>query len=61
MSALPFADLLAPDSLFRNAVLGGLLFSQFLTLFVTPVFYVYLDRLPGWLRHLFGRRRDRSI
>ena len=44
------------------AVLGGLIFSQFLTLFVTPVFYVYLDRLPGWLRHLFGRqRRRRSI
>jgi hydrophobic/amphiphilic exporter-1 (mainly G- bacteria), HAE1 family len=41
------------------AVLGGLVFSQFLTLFVTPVFYLYLDRLPGWLRHLSGRRRAR--
>jgi HAE1 family hydrophobic/amphiphilic exporter-1 len=38
------------------AVLGGLVFSQFLTLFVTPVFYLYLDRLPGWLRHLFWKR-----
>jgi hydrophobic/amphiphilic exporter-1 (mainly G- bacteria), HAE1 family len=27
------------------AVVGGLLFSQFFTLFVTPVFYVYMDRL----------------
>jgi HAE1 family hydrophobic/amphiphilic exporter-1 len=31
------------------AVVGGLLFSQFLTLFVTPVFYVYMDSLQGWL------------
>ncbi|HVP58265.1 MAG TPA: efflux RND transporter permease subunit [bacterium] len=37
------------------AVLGGLVFSQFLTLFVTPVFYLYLDRVPHWLRHLPGR------
>lgn len=32
------------------AVVGGLLFSQFLTLYVTPVFYVYMDSLQGWLR-----------
>jgi HAE1 family hydrophobic/amphiphilic exporter-1 len=31
------------------AVVGGLLFSQFLTLFITPVFFVYLDRLQGAL------------
>ena len=30
------------------AVVGGLIFSQFLTLYVTPVFYVYLDRLQSW-------------
>ena len=33
------------------AVVGGLFFSQILTLYVTPVFYVYLDRLNRWLRY----------
>lgn len=35
------------------AVLGGLLFSQMLTLFVTPVFYLYMDRLQRW----FSRKK----
>ncbi len=38
------------------AVVGGLLFSQMITLFVTPVFYVYMDKLDGWLK----RRRHRD-
>jgi HAE1 family hydrophobic/amphiphilic exporter-1 len=37
------------------AVVGGLLFSQFLTLFVTPVFFLYMDRFQGGIRHLFGK------
>jgi HAE1 family hydrophobic/amphiphilic exporter-1 len=32
------------------AVVGGLLFSQILTLYVTPVFYVYLDNFSHWLK-----------
>jgi HAE1 family hydrophobic/amphiphilic exporter-1 len=32
------------------AVVGGLLFSQFLTLFVTPVFFVYMDRVRRRMR-----------
>jgi HAE1 family hydrophobic/amphiphilic exporter-1 len=32
------------------AVVGGLLFSQILTLYVTPVFYVYLDHFSHWLK-----------
>jgi HAE1 family hydrophobic/amphiphilic exporter-1 len=41
------------------AVVGGLLFSQFLTLFVTPVFYLYMDRFQGGIRHLFGGREPK--
>ncbi len=39
------------------AVVGGLLFSQLITLFATPVFYVYLDRVQAWL----GRRGSRGV
>jgi HAE1 family hydrophobic/amphiphilic exporter-1 len=31
------------------AVVGGLFFSQIMTLYVTPVFYVYFDKLNRWL------------
>ena len=30
------------------AIVGGLLFSQILTLYTTPVVYLYLDRLQIW-------------
>jgi multidrug efflux pump subunit AcrB len=31
------------------AIVGGLLVSQWLTLYTTPVVYLYLDRLSHWL------------
>jgi HAE1 family hydrophobic/amphiphilic exporter-1 len=31
-------------------MVGGLLISQALTLFTTPVVYLYLDRLSEWLK-----------
>jgi HAE1 family hydrophobic/amphiphilic exporter-1 len=39
------------------AVVGGLLFSQLLTLFVTPVFYVVMDRFQRRLRRGKGEGR----
>ena len=36
------------------AVVGGLVFSQSLTLYVTPVFYLYMDRLQRFLGRWFS-------
>jgi HAE1 family hydrophobic/amphiphilic exporter-1 len=41
------------------AVVGGLFFSQLMTLFVTPVFYVYFDRINKWMLKE-GREEDRD-
>ena len=37
------------------AVVGGLAFSQIVTLYVTPVFYTYLDDLQSWLGRVAGK------
>jgi multidrug efflux pump len=34
------------------AIVGGLIVSQMLTVFTTPVVYVYLDRLQSWLQRI---------
>lgn len=38
------------------AVIGGLIFSQMLTLYTTPVVYLYLDRFRLWLHGRFSKR-----
>jgi hydrophobic/amphiphilic exporter-1 (mainly G- bacteria), HAE1 family len=40
------------------SVVGGLAFSQLVTLFLTPVFYIYMEDAKRWGAHVFGRKRD---
>jgi multidrug efflux pump len=39
-------------------IMGGLIFSQMLTLFTTPVVYLYMDRFGVWWQH---RKRSRHL
>jgi HAE1 family hydrophobic/amphiphilic exporter-1 len=39
------------------AVVGGLVVSQMLTLYITPVIYVYMERFTGWLQQRRGQPR----
>ena len=58
LGALPLALQQGTGSELRRplgiAIVGGLLLSQFITLYTTPVIYLYLDRLGHWFRR--GRR-----
>jgi HAE1 family hydrophobic/amphiphilic exporter-1 len=63
MGALPIAIGWGAGAASRRplgvAVVGGLAFSQLVTLYVTPVFYTYLDELQTWVAtHGFRRRRS---
>jgi multidrug efflux pump subunit AcrB len=54
LGALPLALQHGEGSELRRpmgiAIVGGLLLSQFITLYTTPVIYLYMDRLGHWFR-----------
>ena len=62
LGALPLALETGSGSELRRplgiSIVGGLLLSQFLTLYTTPVIYLYLDRLGSWIG---GRRNHGRI
>ncbi|GFO70477.1 multidrug resistance protein MdtC [Geomonas limicola] len=43
------------------SIVGGLIFSQMMTLYTTPVVYLYLDRLRAWLDKKRGRSETRRL
>jgi multidrug efflux pump subunit AcrB len=61
---IPITIGLHGDSSFRApmgaAVIGGLLASTALSLFVVPVIYTLMDDFEHWVKRLFGRLRGRS-
>jgi len=42
------------------SIVGGLIVSQVLTLYTTPVMYVYLDHVGAWYRRQWSRLLNRS-
>jgi multidrug efflux pump len=43
------------------AIVGGLIVSQMLTLYTTPVVYLYLDRFRLWVKQVWTRRNGRPV
>ncbi|HEV2965604.1 MAG TPA: efflux RND transporter permease subunit, partial [Chthoniobacterales bacterium] len=67
LGALPLALESGTGSELRRplgiSIVGGLLLSQFLTLYTTPVIYLYLDRLGRWVeeRRNHGRTAQAEL
>jgi multidrug efflux pump len=65
LGALPLALGSAMRSKLRPplgiTIIGGLLVSQLLTLYTTPVVYLYFDQLQHWWNRLRGRKTQLLI
>jgi multidrug efflux pump len=63
LGAVPLAFQTGTGSELRQplgiAIVGGLLVSQFFTLYTTPVIYLYLDRFERWV--IRGRKREDEV
>jgi multidrug efflux pump len=61
LGALPLAIMTGQGTEMRRplgiAIVGGLFISQILTLYTTPVVYIYLDRLRLWFLRVVSHRR----
>ncbi len=65
LGAVPLAIGLGEGSELRQplgiSIVGGLIVSQMLTLYTTPVIYLYLDRFREWCRQLRGSNPSATI
>ncbi|HYA93208.1 MAG TPA: multidrug efflux RND transporter permease subunit [Thermodesulfobacteriota bacterium] len=65
LGALPLALGGGVGSEFRRplgiSIVGGLIFSQMLTLYTTPVIYLYLDRFRLWLKGKRGAHKGKPV
>jgi len=65
LAAVPLAIGFSDGSEFRRplgiSIVGGLILSQLLTLYTTPVVYIYLDRFRLWCQRVWNRRPGRVV
>jgi multidrug efflux pump len=65
LGALPLAVTTGNGAELRQplgiSIVGGLILSQLLTLYTTPVVYLYLDRFRAWSTRIVARRAERAL
>ncbi len=65
LAAVPLAIGFSDGSELRRplgiSIVGGLILSQLLTLYTTPVVYIYLDRFRLWCQRVWDRRPGRAV